>query len=98
MTLECFYDDTPPPHASDGFKTDSAPFLPHSFYFLLTRPVHVDVIINTSLSRVFCSIWPPIAVNILYFQVYTIGGRRNNFCCLGSTSVYVACTSDSERQ
>ena len=22
-----------PPHASDSFKTDSAPFLPHSYFF-----------------------------------------------------------------
>ena len=34
--IECFYDT----HASDGFKTDSVPFL----------PVHVDVIVNASLS------------------------------------------------
>ena len=35
-----------PPHASDGFKTDSAPFLSDSFFFLMVRPVHVDVNAN----------------------------------------------------
>ena len=49
---ECFY-DSPPPHASDGLKTDSAPFLPHYIFFLLVRPVHVDDIVNASLSRIF---------------------------------------------
>ena len=34
-----------PPYASDGFKTDSASFLPH-FFFLLLQPVHEDVIEN----------------------------------------------------
>ena len=28
---ECFYDS--PPHAGDGFKTNSASFFPHSFFF-----------------------------------------------------------------
>ena len=37
-----------PPYASNSFKTDSAPFLAHSF-FLLVRPVHEIVIVNTSL-------------------------------------------------
>ena len=36
-----------PPHASDGFKTDSAPFLPH-FFFPLLQPVHEDAIENTN--------------------------------------------------
>ena len=40
--------DTPPPHASDGFKTDSASFLSHSFFSAL-HPVHDDVIENTNL-------------------------------------------------
>ena len=70
-----------PPHATDGFKTDSAPFLPHSF-FLLVRPVHEDVIVHTSLSRLCFLIWPPVAVNILYFLVHAIhglgGGYRRN--------------------
>ena len=32
-----------PPHASDGFKTDSVSFLPHNYCLLLLRPVHEDV-------------------------------------------------------
>ena len=47
--FECF--DDSPPNASDGFKTNFAPFLPLSF-FLLVRPVHVDVIVSTSLSHI----------------------------------------------
>ena len=38
-------------HANDGFKIDSAPFFPH-FLLLLVRPVHEEVIVNTSLSRI----------------------------------------------
>ena len=37
-----------PPHASDGFKTESASFLPH-FFFLLLRSVHENVVENTNL-------------------------------------------------
>ena len=40
--------------------------------FLLVRPLHVDVIVNASLSRIFFSIWPPVAVNILYFLFHAI--------------------------
>ena len=43
-----------PPHASDGFKTDSAPFSPHAF-FLLVQPNHVDFdVLNVSLYAFFC--------------------------------------------
>ena len=62
-----------PPHASDGFKTDSAPFPTH-FFSLLVRPVHADGIVNASLSRILLFIWPPVAVNILHFLVYVIDG------------------------
>ena len=34
----------------------------------------MEVIVNTSLSRVCFSIWPPVAVNILYFLVHAIDG------------------------
>ena len=50
--------------------------------FLLVRPVHVDVIVNTSLSRILFSIWPRVAVNIIYFLFHAIdalgGGYRRN--------------------
>ena len=65
---ECFYDNTPPPPsmpATVGFKTDSVPFLPHSSYYLLVRRVHhVDVIVNASQvyhMHFFFSYWPPVA-------------------------------------
>ena len=32
VDAECFYDSSPP-HVSDGFKTDFAPFLPFSYCF-----------------------------------------------------------------
>ena len=42
----------------------------------------MDVIVNASLSRIFFSIWQPVAVNILYFLVHAIdgfeGGYRRN--------------------
>ena len=50
-------------HASDGFKTDSAFFLPYSYFFLLVRPVHLDVIVNASLS---C---------ILFFNLAAFSGK-----------------------
>ena len=59
-----------PPHAIDGFKTDSAPFRPH--FIFLVQTVHVNVIVSASLSWIFYSIWPPVAVNVLYFQVHSI--------------------------
>ena len=48
LNKECFYDDSPP-HASDAFKTDSAPFSPHAF-FLLVQPNHV-----CSVDLCFCT-------------------------------------------
>ena len=44
----------------------------------------MDVIVNANLSRICFSIWPPAAVNILYFLVHPIDGlgggyRRNTF-------------------
>ena len=61
---ECF-DDTPP-HASDDFETDSAPFPTHLFS-LLVRPVHVDGIVNASLSR------------ILFFNLAACSGKYSLF-------------------
>ena len=59
----------------------SAPFLPH-FLFSLIRPINVDAIVNASLTRIFFSILPPVAANILYFLVHAIdglgGGYRRN--------------------
>ena len=43
----------PHDHASNGFKTDSASFLPHSFFLLLRPVVHEDAIENTNLLRMF---------------------------------------------
>ena len=64
----------PPSHVSGGFKTDSALFLPYSL-FLLVRPVHVDVVVNASLSRnSFFIFWLSVAVKIVYFLVHVIDG------------------------
>ena len=49
-----------PPHDSNGFTTDSTPFLPHSFFF--ADPAY------SCLSRFFFSISPPVAVNISLFS------------------------------
>ena len=50
---------------------DSAPFLPHSYFFLLVRSVYVDVIVNASVSCI-----------LFYFLVHATDGlgtgyRRN---------------------
>ena len=47
--------------------------IPRLFSLILTffagKPLHVDVIVNASLSRFFSSIWPPVAVNILLVSI-----------------------------
>ena len=45
---ECFYDSPPP--CQRRFQNRFYAFSPSSFFFLLVRPGHVDVIVNTSLS------------------------------------------------
>ena len=62
-----------PPHASDGFKIDSALFLPRSF-FLLVRPVHVDAIVNTSPSRILFFKLAAYRRKYYFFLVHAIGG------------------------
>ena len=47
-TVKFFYDS--PPHASDGFKNRFRAFFPSFLFFLLVRPVDVDVIVIASLS------------------------------------------------
>ena len=70
---------TAPPYANDGFEIDSAPFLPKFLCFLLVRPVHMDVIVNASLSCIFFSIWPPVAVHTNYFMFLVIDGLGGGY-------------------
>ena len=68
---ECFYDSPPMP------ATVSKP-IPRLFSFIffcvLIQSVHVDWIVNASLSRIFFIIWPPVTVNIIHFLGH--GNRR----------------------
>ena len=46
-----------PPHASDGFKTDSVLFLPHSLFFCWSDLLMWMIFVNTSLSHIcFCNL------------------------------------------
>ena len=71
----------PPPHARDGFKTDSTPFLPHSL-FLAGSTCSCECCKRKSITHLFFSVWPPVAVNIVYFLIHVIerwgGGYRKN--------------------
>ena len=63
-----------PLHASDGFKTDSASFLRHFFFFFAAPTC---LFMRMLLKRQICDacffpIWPPVAVNIHYFLVHAI--------------------------
>ena len=62
-----------PPLASDGFETDSAPF---SLIVLLFAGPTCSCGCYYEYKSItgFCSIWPHVAVNILYFSVYAIDG------------------------
>ena len=62
-----------PPHASDGFKTITVSFLPHSFFFCCSDLfMRMLILKNKSVTNVFFSIWPPVAVNVHYFLVRAI--------------------------
>ena len=72
-----------PPYASDGFKTDSASFLPHYFFCCFNLFMRMLLKIQIMCDACFFPIWPSVAVNIHYFLVHAIidglGGfyRRN---------------------
>ena len=96
---ECFYGTRP---CQRRFQNRFRAFSPSFFYFLLVRPVHVDVIINTSLSRVFCSFWPHVALNVFYFLVYAIdgsgGGYRRNTLPLDVRALPSMCRLIAKKQ
>ena len=49
FAYECFYDS--PPSCQRRFQNRFRAFSPSFFFFLPIRPIHVDFIVNTSLSR-----------------------------------------------
>ena len=52
-------------------------FSPSFVFFLLVRSVHVDVIVNASLSSIlFFNLAGAVALNIIYFLVNAIDGLR----------------------
>ena len=67
---ECFYDSRPPCQRrfQDRFRAFSTSYA----IFLLVQPIHVNLIVNVSLSRILFSICPPVTVNILHFLVHAI--------------------------
>ena len=70
--FECFYDSLPPMPArvSKPISCFSLSFL----FFFAVRPVHVGVIVSASLPCICFLIWPPVAVNIIYFLVHAMDG------------------------
>ena len=62
--------DSPPFHASDGFKTESAPFLSHLFLFAAPT-CSCESYCKFKLSRFFFLIWLSETVNIyIFFPLY----------------------------
>ena len=82
----CFYDSLPP-HARDCFKTDSAPFLPHPFFF--ADPASSCGCYSASSCGCYCKyksimhfsflIWPSVAVNVLHFLFHAIHGLGRGY-------------------
>ena len=74
----CFYDS--PPHASDLIKTDSAPFLHHSYLFCWSG-LFMWMVLYMLVDHAFdFSTWPPVKVNTRFFLVHAIDGLGGGYC------------------